>query len=162
MRTETIKIFEFSELSENAKETAIENVRPSIEFTWMDEYHCSLKAFCDALGISVPFWESDAWMRFRYIPHRSHWQERIRGRSLSDFDRDAMPTGYFADAVLFNTFVTQWEKHSDPVLAIEQAFNAFFHTLEEDYTHCFSDDGVVEFIEANDIAFTEEGKVWEY
>jgi len=51
-------------------------------------------------------------------------------------------------------------KSSDPVWAIKQAFDAFFHSLQSDVKHCYSDDGVKEFVECNEFEFLEDGTIW--
>jgi len=160
MRTEIINLYNINELGEKAQEKAIDDARFIVSFPWMDEYNDSLKAFCDALGIPVPSWESDAWMNFRFSPNREVWQRYLGGRFVEEFDKDAMPTGFYADEDLFNTFVTCWEDHSDPVHAVEVSFRKFFKALEEDYQYYYSDEGIKEFLEANGYEFLENGKIW--
>lgn len=53
MRTETIAIYQYSELNPVAKQAAIENYRTSnTDFDWLQEWLDSLRAFCDALHLS--------------------------------------------------------------------------------------------------------------
>ncbi|MGD2065632.1 MAG: hypothetical protein PVI43_00500 [Candidatus Bathyarchaeota archaeon] len=54
MRTETITIYSFEELSEEAQQKAIENWRAQgFEYTGGDEYRDSLNKFCDLIGVRV-------------------------------------------------------------------------------------------------------------
>lgn len=55
MRTETINIYSFDELSEEAKQKAIENNRPE-EIFWADENRQSMEAFADLFPIKVTNW----------------------------------------------------------------------------------------------------------
>lgn len=160
MRTVTINVYHYSELDEKSREAAIDNVRVYMYFPWMAEYEASLKAFCDALGINVPRWESDAWNHFYYFPNEDDWDAAMEGRTVDEFDENSEPTGYFSDNTLFRVFVNVWKKHDSPTLAIRWALDKFFQELQDDYRHFYSDEGVLEYLEANEIEFTENGTIW--
>lgn len=53
MRTETIDVYKFKELSDDAKQRAIEDWRnrDGYEIFWADEGYETLRAFCDAFGL---------------------------------------------------------------------------------------------------------------
>jgi len=54
MRTKQIALYQFSELSDDAQQTAIDNWRNSgCEYAWSDEWRDSLKAFADAIGARI-------------------------------------------------------------------------------------------------------------
>lgn len=58
MRTETISIYGFDELSDSAKQTAIENWRNSrYEYDWSGEWSDSINAFAEAMNITIRDWE---------------------------------------------------------------------------------------------------------
>lgn len=56
MRTKTIKLYQFSELSEKAQQTAIDAYRTRQEWFGGDECVTSLKAFCTRVGINLRDW----------------------------------------------------------------------------------------------------------
>lgn len=51
MKTKTIEVYSFSELSDKAKKRAIEKRRDDQEYYWHDENVKSLKAFCDSFPV---------------------------------------------------------------------------------------------------------------
>ena len=54
MRTEQIQIYTFDELSESAKQSAIQDYREgNTEYFWLDEWVDSLKKFADVTGIKI-------------------------------------------------------------------------------------------------------------
>ncbi len=60
MRTETVTIYKFSELSEKGKKTAIENHRENYtEFFWVDEWMQSVKKGLEAFGAKLKNWDID-------------------------------------------------------------------------------------------------------
>jgi hypothetical protein len=62
MRTETVNVYTFSELPEQAQERAIERWRAaSSEYDWNDEWRDCLKIFCDNLGIKLKDWSISPW-----------------------------------------------------------------------------------------------------
>jgi len=67
MRTETVEIYSFDELPEDAQQTAIENWRASgIDYVWSDEWRESLKAFCDVTGIDWQVGHGGNYVNWRY------------------------------------------------------------------------------------------------
>lgn len=58
MRTETIKIYEFSELPEAGQQKAIDRFREHHEFGWSGEWQDTLKYFLESFPfVKVPDWE---------------------------------------------------------------------------------------------------------
>jgi hypothetical protein len=58
MRTKTVTIHTFEELSDDAQQTAIDNWREqAIDFAWNAEWRDSLNAFCDVTGIDAYDWQ---------------------------------------------------------------------------------------------------------
>lgn len=81
MREITHKIYTFGELSEAAKETAIEECRYSFShYAWIDEIEASAKAIGKVFGINIDF-EYDAWLNcradWRYDESRSYYLDNI-------------------------------------------------------------------------------------
>jgi hypothetical protein len=62
MRQETINIYTFDELTDDAKEKVIEWYRENQEFFWIDESIESLKALCDLFsGVSIKDYSLSLW-----------------------------------------------------------------------------------------------------
>ena len=159
MRTEQITIYKFNELSESAQERAIEDHRKYTEFPWNSEYQDSLSAFLSEFSVSLE-WDFDAWDNFYFSFDRADWHEAMRGRKLSEFNRDYMPTGFCADSGLWMTFCDSWKGTGDPVSAAESALDAFFKAWKAYIEYTYSDEGIREHIECNEYEFTEDGEFW--
>lgn len=71
MRTIRTKVYKFDELSEQAKQTAIEKIRDKYtyeyDYPWQEEGIESLKEFCHQLDLELYAWEysTDAWADVR-------------------------------------------------------------------------------------------------
>ena len=53
MRTETINIYKFDELTDDAKDKAWEWWRDGIEYYWWNDAESSIKAFCDHFRVTI-------------------------------------------------------------------------------------------------------------
>ena len=86
MRTETINIYKFNELSDSAKENAISNWRNHGDYAWTDEWMDSLKTFCDLLGITIRDYSigpySHSYINWSYEPSYEFELTDIRGLRL--------------------------------------------------------------------------------
>jgi len=61
MKTIEVKLYSFSELSDKAKQIAIDQYRDSqTEYFWAEENRQSLEAFCNAFPVQVKNWSYDA------------------------------------------------------------------------------------------------------
>lgn len=71
MRTETITIYSYSELSEEAKATAYKAWEP--DYAFEADNRRTLEAFCDAFGIEVYGYEYDSYC------HSFQWRAKNEG-----------------------------------------------------------------------------------
>jgi hypothetical protein len=154
MRTIEKTIYKFEELDECAKSRAREWYRSGIDYPWWDEVQSSLREFCDEFGISVLDYSIGGRGAFiRTDANNSHF----RGRKLSQFDREAMPTGFCFDCSLRYTFADEWKKSGDALESFKSALESFLHEVENDIEYQYSDEAVEESIEANEYEFDENG-----
>ena len=154
MRTIEKTIFTFDELSEPAKERAREWYRRGLEYPWCDEVQLSLRAFCDEFGIKVLDYSIGG--RGAFIRTDAD-NSNFRGRKLSQFDREAMPTGFCFDCALRYTFADEWKKSGDALESFKSALESFLREVENDVEYQFSDEAVDESILANGYEFDENG-----
>lgn len=62
MRKQTVEIYKFSELSESAKEKAIEDYRQfTYDDCWSEEWFDSMKAFADLFGLKIEDYSISVW-----------------------------------------------------------------------------------------------------
>lgn len=155
MRTIEKTIFTFDELSESAKERAREWYRRGLEYPWWDEAQSSLKSFCDEFGVSVLDY-SIGDSRRAFIKTDAS-PSNFRGLKLSQFDREAMPTGFCFDCTLRYTFADEWKKSGDALESFKDALESFLREVENDVEYQFSNEAVDESILANGYEFDENG-----
>jgi len=158
MRTETINLYSFTELSEKAKETVLENYRSSgVDYVWMDEYKDSLSAFADYFGVKIKDY-SISTCSYSYIKCDAE-NGNFRGKKLSSFDRDYIPTGFCADCDLWMSFYDSFKQSGDAKSAFDDAIDSFVKAWVNDMEHQESDEYIIENIEANEYEFTENGSL---
>jgi hypothetical protein len=151
-----IEVYTFSELSDTAKEKAREWYREGMEFSWCDESRDSIQQFCDQYGAKLTRWNVGA---FSPIDYRLDAPPALfRGLKLSELDRDAMPTGYWLDSVLHETFFDEWKRTSDACAAFDSAIHAAFDEWRRDMEWQLSDEAIDEALTINEYTFTENGK----
>lgn len=157
MRTIEKTIYKFDELSDSAKERARGWYRSGLDYPWWDEVKSSLSSFCDEFGISVLDY-SIGDSRRAFIKTDAS-PSNFRGLKLSQFDREAMPTGFCFDCALRYSFADEWKKTSDPFYAFGIALESFLREVENDIEHQYSDEAVEESILANGYEFDENGSL---
>lgn len=154
MRTIEKTIYTFDELDEYAKSRAREWYRSGIEYPWWVDAKSSLREFCDEFGISVLDYSIGG--RGAFIRTDAD-NSKFRGCKLSQFDREAMPTGFCFDCSLRYTFADEWKKTGDALESFKSALDAFLREVENDVEYQYSDEAVEESIEANGYEFDEGG-----
>lgn len=151
MKTIEVKLYEFNELSEEAKKNAISQARESRwEYDWVGEALSSLDCFLNELGTHIINYSID-WEN----PSRSYVKvydaESIDTEFTFDSD-DYSLTGYCMDYPLIKT----WNETRD----VHQAIEAWLMDCAKDYEYQISDGGIAEFIQMNGYDFTEDGKLY--
>lgn len=101
MRTETITIYSYSELSEEAKATAYKAWEP--DYAFEADNRRTLEAFCTAFGIEVTEYIYDAYHYVLYWDADPEIKE-IRKPELDGYIRHRLslfePTGFYLDDVI--------------------------------------------------------------
>jgi hypothetical protein len=157
MRTETIEVFKFDELSDSAKELARECYKINFEFPWSKESIDSIEAFCDHFGIVLKTYSVSPYLNPDYSVELSN--SNFRGFKLKDFKRDNMPTGYCLDCDLWMTFYDQFKATGCAKTAFDAALWAGFISLRNDMEYQLSDESIDENMRCNECEFTENGKI---
>ena len=99
MKEMKVKLYKFSELSEDAQQKVIDRERDDIQQlnidAWSREYEDSLKSFSDLFGINVRHWEVDPCSYNYRFSFNSDIYERdateVTGKYLARFMRDIHP-----------------------------------------------------------------------
>ena len=156
MRVIEETIYHFDELSDEAKETARDSFRDMEPF-WSKESIQSIEAFCEAFGVSLLDYSVDIYRSF-YRTDASN--ANFRGKRLSQFNREYMPTGYCLDICLWTTFYDVFKTTGDAKYAFNAALYAGFKGWREDMKHQTTDEYIDDFILANGYEFYENGKLF--
>lgn len=158
MRTDTIEIFKFDELSDSAKEKAREWYRSNVDFNWSDENKESIDAFCGHFGIRLTTWNVAPYSTPDYSAE--YFNSHFRGLKLKDFDRDHMPMGYYLDCTLWMTFFDQFKATGCAKKAFDAALWAGFIGWRNDMESQLENDYIDEHLLINEYEFTENGKIY--
>ena len=155
----TITTYSFSELSDQAKETAISDYRSEgFEYHWQDENHDSLNAFCALFGIKVNDWSIGTWGH-SYIEtdaDNSHFRgwDKAKVATIPDF-----LTGYYLDYNFIKTFKKKFNRTGNALDAFNDAIDAGLRVWVSDLKDQESDEYIIEHIEANEYQFLENGRM---
>lgn len=159
MREVTTKVYQFSELSDDAKEVARQWYRDTAdEYFWLDEGLNSIKAFCNLYGVTITDY-SFSICGHSYI-ETDATNQHFRGLKLKAVDREAMPTGYCMDCSLSNRFYDEFKRTGDALSAFNESIELTVRDIIEDWEASLEDEAVDETIEANQYEFTEDGKIY--
>ena len=155
MRAVTTPVYTFDELSDQAKERARDWWRSLGEVAWDDESRDSIVAFCSHFGVKLKEYDVDnCWFK------HDATNATFRGRKLSDFNRDHMPTGYCLDCALWMTFYDEFKRTTDAHAAFNAAIYAALKEWREDREYQLSDEYIDEAITTNEYEFTEDGRIY--
>lgn len=160
MREITQTLYAFDELSEDAKKLAVEEMYGSTEYPFFDDFISSVKSFCDYFGIKIRDYQLSDCSAHSFIrtdAERFHFD----AFSVERFKKELPSDGYYVGEELCRVFVEYVYATPDDVLdafkgAIEDAINS----LAQDIEYTFSDEGLIESINANECEFFENGKMY--
>jgi hypothetical protein len=159
MRTETINLYQFHELSEEAKTQALRWLSEAHEYPWLDEALNSIKAFCDLFNVRVEDYEIGFWSRASYI-NTNATNDNFRGLTL----KKALAlvklelTGYCLDYDLTQAFYRSFKASGDAKGAFDEALYEALMSIEKDMEWSYSEEALTEWAELNGFDFLASGK----
>ena len=175
MRTITVNILTFDELSDDAKETARQEVRYTQEYFWQDDAIKSLKLLAEHFGAELSRYDIDfsnsvqhggATFQDNHFIEEDEIQSRLD--ALGTFNKETLKgdgdcklTGYCADENAIDGFRKAWyEGERDLIELLKAGYQTWFKSCVADYEYQLSDEGLADHFEANSYEFTEDGKFW--
>ena len=158
MRTATVNLYQFAELSDEAKERAREWWRDGLDYPWWRDAEASIKAFCDHFGVKIKDYSIGAYEPC-YLDTDAE-NAHFRGVRLAAFTRDAMPTGYCLDCALWQTFYDEFKRTGSALKAFNEAIDAAVKEVRDDMEYQYSDESTDEMLTINEYEFTEDGKIY--
>ena len=157
MRVVEQTIYQFDELTDKAKETARDYFR-DLDYAWSNEAKQSIETFCSAFNVSLLDFCVAAYCPFNYKTDASN--ANFRGKKLSQFNRDYMPTGYCLDNELWMTFYDVFRNTGDSKYAFNKALDACFRAWREDMEYQTTNEYIDDFIIGGGHEFYENGKMF--
>lgn len=153
MRTETITIYSYSELSEEAKATAYKAWKP--DYAFEADNRRTLEAFCTAFGIEVTEYIYNSYC------HSFQWRAKNEGdEEITDneYIRHCLslfePTGFYLDDVILGPAKQPTEGKVFGNV-IEECLEAFFSACCEYVKYTESQEYFADFAENNEFEFYE-------
>jgi hypothetical protein len=142
MRIIETEVYEFHELSEQAKENA--KIELVSEYFWSEEAIASLYAFAEEIGIKITNYSID-WDN--YANSSIDW-EWIVDENKDTISKDDL-TGYIMDYPLIET----WNRTKD----VDDAIYSWLYNCHQDYVFQFTDEYMIDHCASNEYEFTKEG-----
>lgn len=158
MYAETIDIYRYSELSEEAKEVAYKEWTP--DYAFEADNRRTLEAFCDAFGIEVYGYEYDSYCHSFQWRAKNEGDEEITGEELKEYVRHRSslfePTGFYLDGVILGPakLPTEGKDLGD---VVNECLKAFFEACSEDVKYSQSQEYFADFAENNEFEFYSNG-----
>ena len=153
MRQQTIDIYTFEELSDDAKNKAREWFRDG-SYAWCDESAGSIKHFCNALHVKLINYDVDSF-RFDYITNVAN--DTFRGLTFRQIEKMQLSDGYCIGEMMQTAFVGAF-KERGALAAIQYALSIGFQALRDDLHFQETDEYIDECIIINGYEFTIDGE----
>lgn len=172
--TVTVQVYKFSELSDRAKEHALDRYRSSgDDYFWGGDALASIEALAKHFGGRVRDYSLD-WLDY----NRSYMSFDMPGMGreeieellaqLGSYNKDTLRgdgecrlTGYCMDEDAIYGFRKAFHAgESDLTALMEAAYETFIRAAVADAEYQYSMEGYAEMAEANDYDFTEDGEIY--
>ena len=153
MRLQTIELYTFDELTDEAKETAREWFRGG-SYAWCDESADSIKHFCDSFGIKLINYSIDS-SNFDYDVNVTN--DAFRGLTYRQAEKMKLSDGYCVGELMQAAFIGAF-KERGALDAFNYALSLGFQDWRNDLRYQESDEYIDECIIINDYEFTIDGE----
>ena len=176
MRIKETKVYEYNELSEEAKETALDEWIDSIsEFVWMDEYLDSIQAGLKAFDCTLDDYNIDWLDTNRTSIKISAWDleedkeerdiETVLNEDYKDviFSKDGCPfTGFCGDENFLDpirAFLKNPDKETTMKELMDDCVYSVLTAARKDAEYQMTEEYFIDHADANNFEFTEDGKM---
>jgi nuclear transport factor 2 (NTF2) superfamily protein len=189
MKTKTINVYEFKELSEEAKQRALDKCRQTEDF-WSGENGDTLKAFCELFscrisrngieyrgsvevtGQRLATYIYNTYKSSIYKP-KQYWicegrpntvgaNSKHRNSNIFLDEFGCVFTGFYMDNEILAPifdFMRKPDKHKEYQELMNDCYHAYEVAVEKDWEYQVSDENTIESIKANNYEFDEEGNL---
>jgi hypothetical protein len=161
-----IKLFSFSELSDEAKEKAIEHWRDiERDFAWAGEWQDSLDEFCKVFPIEWAEWDIYHGISYKMIcdDEISELSDVRLSIYLQNYDigDDCPFTGFCGDEDILEPMRDFLKKPDDRDFEslLYECLQSWLSGMRKDYEYQLSDEYISETLEINEYDFNENGEM---
>jgi hypothetical protein len=158
MKIKKIAVFSYEDLSDSSKVRARADFLASDEYPWWRDCETSIKQFCNHFGVSKLNYEIGAYCP-SYIRCDAD-NSYFKGRKLKEYKVIAQKSelnGYYIDSILWETFVSEWERTGSALLGFREALEKACTDIQKDMEYHLSEEYVEEMMAINEWEFNEDG-----
>jgi hypothetical protein len=168
-------VYKFSELSEKAKEKALNDNREiNTDYDWAEFLTEQFKDDLKKIGIYAEkfYWDLDR-NRFMCLDKAGSIEDdklflkyckvdlrSKRAREIINENGLQLKTQYFGGSRQENYIESNYETQDDLTECLQDKFNDFLKQLTENYEYLIGDEAIKETIEANEYSFRENGEMF--
>jgi len=164
MRTKTVNVYQFDELSDEAKEKAIEALRDiNVNREWWD----SIYDDAENVGLKLTEFDLDRnrHAKGKFTESATYTAEKIMDEHGKECDTYKTAKQFLDD---LNALTSEYDDIEDcPEDKIEELEDEFLKSILEDYSimlqkeseYLTKDETIIETIKANEYEFTEDGRI---
>ena len=159
MRTESITIYQYQELTSSAQAKARDYFAVNMEYPWFTESIDSIKCFCNEFGVKINDYRIDPEdYRGSYVKTDAD-NSNFRGYTLKEAKAltESNGNGYCVYFDCINTFYDEFKRTKDAKGAFFAAIEAAISSINSDIEYQYSKEAIEEMIDANAYEFTENG-----
>ena len=183
MKSITINLYSFDELSEDAKEKALQNHQQTHQMHWFDEWCESIKKGLEFFDVFVRDYSITTESNRSYVYFEIHeciknltyvrlwkylknnyntFRNQFSGKIQRTFEGNCPFTGFSGDEAFLDPF-RKFLKHPDQTTfedLLKDAIENCLNGIEEDYEYQLSEEFFKEECEANEHQFTANGELY--
>ena len=173
MDTITLKVYEFSELSEKAKDRARQDMEATFSYTWAHEALESIRKLAQHFGGKVKDYSLDwfngspSWMTFDMPDDMTRKEIKALLSELGTYNKrtgrghgDCKLTGICSDEDAIDGFRLAFRAGtSDLDTLMQAAYKTWIKACWDDCDGMYSDEGMEDMSEANEYHFFEDGEI---
>jgi hypothetical protein len=155
----TINIFSFSELSDDAKKTAIKQLETiNLDYDWWDSLYRDAKE----IGLKITGFDLDRAQQIdiKFIEFALHTAELIVKEHGEGCDTHQLATKFINDRNnLFKTNNNGIDIYELETEFLENLGKCYLKMLSDEYEYRYTEEAIIETIESNEYYFLENGKM---
>ena len=159
MRTIAINLYQFGELSDEAKGKALQELYNIAEYDLHSENRQTLKAIEKAFKLERFDWEYDVYSsRYSFIiPH--DFKQGLSKKAVNRLFTTRLNDGFWLTESFKSTFMAVFKKHGDIKAALDRAIDETLKQCSKDMECYFSEESLAEHATINEYEFSEDGSL---